>query len=1015
MIEEINAPTFYFEKLIDFNQLYITKILINPKVNYLWRIFAYSFRDIIFNNKNFKKLSKAYKIFTKNADIEISSKEEKNYHLNYPTKIKNFICNDYYRPFLKPDMKFFNREVLKISHDYIPEQNIENIKSENKLSTINFVKFLPINEKEKEKKKDFKRFYCENVSYKGSIFGKMYIMDSFLLFFNKTYKNDIKKNKNGMLYFLYSKEDLNKFKKIKKIIIFYYHEIKEIILRRFCLKNIGYEIFLKDGRSYLFNFFKTDAIYDFNNCILSKNKDILINDPINYFDKRDYKTKYKKGEINNFQYLLLVNKFSTRTFNNNSQYLIFPVIYMNIEKNLLRNLSKAVCLNKDDSEVEIIKYKMNFEVMKCYYNNHYSTSAFVLYYLVRLIPYTYLQIDFQSGKFDVPERIFSTYNNYSTALLSSSENRELIPEFFHHYESCINLNYNNFGKMKNSKKLINNFNSNKYKNAVEFIINHRKMLDNINIVPWINNIFGYNQINDSQELMNIFPLYSYEQFNDYDKEINRIKEQLKNKENVYIEIYNHIRSKLAILDLGISPVQLFKMPHPEKPKSANNNSMIDLNSSLKSNSNNLSSILNSSNCSGNNDNNNSINNSINNSNILNKNDKKPEKKKNNEKKINELFNPIKIFISSQKSENYKIILNNQTMNIYFIFKNTIIIHNIFNYSKIFNNINEPKIDYPVKLALKNNIFQLDLLNSSISKNICCELMSGFYCICGYNNKSIKFINHNGKYIFSYLWTCIITAIEPYNHIITNTNYFSEHKWKLYLGDEEGILFILDFSFKYFLKSNEIKMISMITTKKMKVHKTYINNILYNERLNIVVSSSENGDITINNAFSLEILNIIHIGSHYLISNLKISFYDLLYLNCYNYNNNNYYIKCFTLNGIKVTKIKSEKKIINYFINDNVNIFYEDKTMDKCSLYDFKEKKSFDNNNNKNNITPNNNNKNINHWENEIPINEDLYDEEEDENKEDNNISTKLVHCNYCNKIKKLINIYDNNEMSLEKL
>ena len=34
-------------------------------------------------------------------------------------------------------------------------------------------------------------------------------MDSFLLFFNKTYKKDIKKNKNGMLYFLYSKEDIN--------------------------------------------------------------------------------------------------------------------------------------------------------------------------------------------------------------------------------------------------------------------------------------------------------------------------------------------------------------------------------------------------------------------------------------------------------------------------------------------------------------------------------------------------------------------------------------------------------------------------------------------------------------------------------------------------------------------------------------------------------------------------------------------------------------------------------------
>ena len=139
---------------------------------------------------------------------------------------------------------------------------------------------------------------------------------------------------------------------------------------------------------------------------------------------------------------------------------------MNLDKNLLRNLSKAVSLNKDDVEMEMIKYKTNFNEMKCYYNNHYSTSAFILYYLVRLIPYTYLQIDFQSGKFDVPERVFSSYNNFSTALFTSSENRELIPEFFHNYEFCINLNYNNIGRMKNTKKLINNFNTNRYKNTI---------------------------------------------------------------------------------------------------------------------------------------------------------------------------------------------------------------------------------------------------------------------------------------------------------------------------------------------------------------------------------------------------------------------------------------------------------------------------------------------------------------------------------------------------------------------
>ena len=208
-------------------------------------------------------------------------------------------------------------------------------------------------------------------------------------------------------------------------------------------------------------------------------------------------------------------------------------------------------------------------------------------------------------------------------------------------------------------------------------------------------------------------------------------------------------------------------------------------------------------------------------------------------------------------------------------------------------------------------------------------------------------------------------------------------------------------------------------KKIKVHKSYIHIISYNERLNIIISASKDGNIAINNAFSLETLNNIEIGNNYLINNIKITFYDLLYVNCYNNSNNNYYIKCYTLNGLKVTKMKTEKKIINFFINDNVNVFYDDKTYEKFSPYDFKEKSSF-NNEKKNSIKSNN------VFDNEIPMKEEAYydddddDEEDSENSENidnsqNNTTTNLVHCNYCNKIKKLINIYDNNQMSLEKL
>ena len=149
---------------------------------------------------------------------------------------------------------------------------------------------------------------------------------------------------------------------------------------------------------------------------------------------------FLKKVLYNFQYLLQLNKYTTRTYNDLNQYLVFPTIYINIQKNKKRDLSKAICLNKDEDRIELGKYREN-----C------------------LVPYTHLLIDFQSLKFDIPERIFSNYNTYSSGILNSNENRELLPEIFHCFEMCLNINHINVGKFNFSNNLINNFNSNKYK------------------------------------------------------------------------------------------------------------------------------------------------------------------------------------------------------------------------------------------------------------------------------------------------------------------------------------------------------------------------------------------------------------------------------------------------------------------------------------------------------------------------------------------------------------------------
>ena len=43
-------------------------------------------------------------------------------------------------------------------------------------------------------------------------------------------------------------------------------------------------------------------------------------------------------------------------------------------------------------------------VAKFHYGTHYSNSAMVLHYLVRVEPFTSLHIDLQSGRFDVADR-----------------------------------------------------------------------------------------------------------------------------------------------------------------------------------------------------------------------------------------------------------------------------------------------------------------------------------------------------------------------------------------------------------------------------------------------------------------------------------------------------------------------------------------------------------------------------------------------------------------------------------
>jgi len=109
----------YYKQIINYlDSLYI-KMLFNPKEYIIWKNFTLSFKDLLFNNKKFKKISILFKIYTRKKNVIYSHERDKEFFLNYPSKIKNYIIDDYYRPFMKPNLNFFKHKYLNKSHPYI--------------------------------------------------------------------------------------------------------------------------------------------------------------------------------------------------------------------------------------------------------------------------------------------------------------------------------------------------------------------------------------------------------------------------------------------------------------------------------------------------------------------------------------------------------------------------------------------------------------------------------------------------------------------------------------------------------------------------------------------------------------------------------------------------------------------------------------------------------------------------------------------------------------------------------
>jgi len=467
-INDINKPIELYGNYIDIE---LKNIILCLKRDLLLTESSIYFYDIYFKDKNFSNIKKYFKYtYEKNKNINLENKIEK---FNYPIKVKNYSNNKYAYPhiFFKPYTSFYNTDSFNITHPYFKRESIK--KPSFPYLFPHYYLYKGILENSNEKIYFNKE--CEAIIKTDIFCGNIILKDHYLYFINN---NEIKKNYGKKIEYLFC--SLNENIKLKnKIIMIKYQDIEEIISRRYIYDYRAIEIFLKNSKSYYFNLFVKENIKLFfeeiekiqnKNNKLNQNKYdfILIKNPIKYFKDNKYNFKWEDGEISTYQYLLYINKFSSRSYNDISQYPIFPWIFLQSSFGSYKNENNLPKFRELAFPISIIKqedikqaksfFESNYNENPKYpshYRYHYSSNLNSIFYLFRVSPFTEKQLHSLDNQLEQPHRQFNSIDEILDILTSSNDNRELIPELFTTPEFLLNSNYIFFGVNYPKKIIVN--------------------------------------------------------------------------------------------------------------------------------------------------------------------------------------------------------------------------------------------------------------------------------------------------------------------------------------------------------------------------------------------------------------------------------------------------------------------------------------------------------------------------------------------------------------------------------
>nr|CAD7196152.1 unnamed protein product [Timema douglasi] len=396
-----------------------------------------------------------------------------------------------------------------------------------------------------------------------------------------------------------------------------FENVKEVHNRRFQLQERALEIFLLNGKTYLVAFESSKErdvfVWQLSQCHWPNR---VTGDNLS-----DAVQLWREGLITTWEYLTQLNKMAGRSFNDLMQYPVFPFVLADYTSPVLnlassysfRNFKKPMAVQDKSKEQHYInnynfvskqlqhttygvpgsipgasmgnigfetgstqpredKYLkqaladginiMTLNQEPYHYGSHYSNSGTVLHFLVRLPPFTRMFLTYQDENFDLPDRTFHSLQTTwrLTSRDSTTDVKELVPEFFYLPEFLVNSEDFNFGICQSGERVhdvqLPPWCDN---NPRLFVLVHRQALESDyvreNFPHWIDLVFGYKQTGKAAvEAINVFhPASCFFSFSKtyYGFDMESITDPL-----------DRTAWETMVRTYGQTPRQLFRAAHP---------------------------------------------------------------------------------------------------------------------------------------------------------------------------------------------------------------------------------------------------------------------------------------------------------------------------------------------------------------------------------------------------------------------------------------------------------------------